>query len=266
VTSTEFDIEPIPALPDIWRATLSWCPTADQQQTFQALYAGILSGNRQMNLTRITAPQEFWEKHLWDSLSGIGPWLPTTAPPPDWCPALTGSRVIDIGTGAGFPGLPVAVVCPDWQVTLLDSTQKKIRWLQELAQSLGLGNVRAIAERAEHLAHQPSHRELYDVALVRAVGAAATCAEYALPLVKVGGIAVLYRGQWTAAETEQLAAIIPQLGGTLRHVQNWHTPLSQGSRHCVYLQKTTPTPEDFPRPVGIPAKQPLTETPSKSAP
>ncbi|MEM9006588.1 MAG: 16S rRNA (guanine(527)-N(7))-methyltransferase RsmG [Cyanobacteria bacterium P01_F01_bin.86] len=243
----------------IWQASLQWHPAPEQQQQFQSLYAGILQGNQQMNLTRITEPTEFWEKHLWDSLSGVAPWLQPPVSRPEWATKRSTATVtvIDIGTGAGFPGLPAAIALPHWQVTLLDSTQKKIRFLQELIQEQRLSTVRAIADRAEFLAHQLSHREQYDLALVRAVGPAAACAEYALPLLKVGGIAVLYRGQWTEAESQALAQVAPKLGGSLLDEQAWQTPLTHGTRHCIYLHKRTTTREAFPRSAGIPTKQPL---------
>lgn len=246
------------SLPDFaqsWQATLHWQPTPAQQTLFQQLFEGILQGNQQMNLTRITEPTEFWEKHLWDSLSGLAPWL--SAAKPTWLPAASSLQAIDIGTGAGIPGLPAAIACPDWQVTLLDSTQKKVRFLGELATTMALPQVRAIADRAEFLAHQLSHRELYDVVMLRAVGAAATCAEYALPLLRLNGIAILYRGQWSEAEASELDRVAAQLGGQLVAVQPWQTPITQGRRHCVYLQKQRPTPDEFPRAVGIPAKTPL---------
>jgi 16S rRNA (guanine527-N7)-methyltransferase len=183
---------PIPQLPDrldLWQQTLNWQPTAHQQQQFQQLYGCILIGNRQLNLTRLTEPIDFWEKHLWDSLRGIVPLLPTRDD--------TALKVIDIGTGAGFPGLPIAIVCSQWRVTLLDSTHKKVAFLDSLRQELRLRQVRTRCDRVETLGR--SQRDTYDLALLRAVASAVACAEYALPLLKVGGEAILYRGQWTAA-------------------------------------------------------------------
>ncbi|NEQ44917.1 MAG: 16S rRNA (guanine(527)-N(7))-methyltransferase RsmG [Leptolyngbya sp. SIOISBB] len=248
------------SLPDFtksWQATLQWQPTPEQQTLFQQLFQAILMGNQQMNLTRITEPTEFWEKHLWDALSGLAPWLSLESPP-DWLPSQLSLRAIDIGTGAGIPGFPAAIALPDWHITLLDATQKKVRFLQELAQTISLNQVKAIADRAEFLAHQPSHREQYDVAMLRAVGSAATCAEYALPLLKLGGIAILYRGQWSDEDSQQLDRVAARLGGQLVDVRSWQTPITQGMRHCLYLQKQRITSEDFPRAAGIPAKTPLT--------
>ncbi|NEP17510.1 MAG: 16S rRNA (guanine(527)-N(7))-methyltransferase RsmG [Leptolyngbya sp. SIO4C1] len=240
----------------LWQASLGWSPTAEQQQQFQQLYEALLAGNQQLNLTRITTPTAFWEKHLWDSLSGIAPWLaPSDWANSDWANPV--QQVIDIGTGGGFPGLPIAIAQPHWQLTLLDSTRKKIQFLQLLAAQLGLEQTAFLAERAERVGQDPQYRGRYDLALVRAVGPASTCAEYALPLLAVGGTAVLFRGQWTATDTPALAAAIAPLGGTLLEVKALTTPLTHGPRHCLYLRKQTPSQPAYPRSVGIPAKHPL---------
>jgi 16S rRNA (guanine527-N7)-methyltransferase len=234
---------------ELWQSTLHWQPNACQQDQFQKLYALILQGNRQLNLTRITEPEEFWEKHLWDSLRGIQPWLKSNS--------LTPSQVIDIGTGAGFPGLPVAIACPEWHVTLVDSTRKKITFIEEMVQVLGLQKAVTLCDRAEQIGQHPQHREVYDLALIRAVATASVCAEYTLPLLKVGGMAVLYRGQWTEAEAIALEVALNQLGGQLESIEAFQIPMSQGERHCLYLRKTAPTPTAFPRAVGVPHKSPL---------
>ncbi|NEO98316.1 MAG: 16S rRNA (guanine(527)-N(7))-methyltransferase RsmG [Symploca sp. SIO2E9] len=240
-----------PLLPDmnsVWQLTLNWQPTKEQNDLFERLYEGILSGNRQFNLTRIAAPEEFWEKHLWDSLRGVVPLLPSVNSAP---------RVIDIGTGAGFPGLPVAIAIPQSYITLLDSTRKKINFLQTLIEELGIDNTKAIVGRAEAIGQQPQHRYTYDIALVRAVGSASVCAEYALPLLKTGGLAVIYRGYWSEEEKDSLTGAVEQLGGVIESVEKFTTPLSNSIRHCLYLRLMSPTPAKFPRAVGVPAKQPL---------
>ncbi len=239
----------LPHYPDHWQASLNWQPDTRLLQHFQALYDALQPANQQLNLTRITAPEDFWEKHLWDSLQGVGAWLTV--------PFSSPQRVIDIGTGGGFPGLPVALVFPQWSITLLDATQKKIAALTDLYQSLGLSNVVARAQRVEALAHQPDQRETYDLALLRAIAGANTSAEYALPLLKLGGQAVLYRGQWSRAEEASLAAILPGLGGEIAAVQASTTPLTGALRHNILLSKVSPTPDRYPRTVGVPAKSPL---------
>ena len=239
----------LPHYPDHWQASLNWQPDTRLLQQFQALYDALQQANQQLNLTRITAPEDFWEKHLWDSLQGVGAWLTV--------PLSSPQRVIDIGTGGGFPGLPVALVFPQWSITLLDATQKKIAALTDLYQALGLSNVVARAQRVEALAHQPDQRETYDLALLRAITGANTSAEYALPLLKLGGQAVLYRGQWSRAEEASLAAILPGLGGEIAAVQASTTPLTGALRHNILLSKVSPTPDRYPRTVGVPAKSPL---------
>lgn len=246
-------------LPDqleIWQQTLNWQPTAAQQDCYRQLYQEVLQGNQQLNLTRIVEPQEFWEKHLWDSLRGIKPWL-DPAQPQHSLSASQSLQVIDIGTGAGFPGVPIAIACPNWHVTLLDSTQKKIAFLQTLLATLALTTVQATVGRAEQVGQMAQHREQYDLALVRAVAAASVCAEYALPLLKQGGLAILYRGQWDDAETAALESAAKKLGGAVKQIESFVTPISHSARHCVYLEKIAPTRPAFPRPVGVPTQKPL---------
>lgn len=238
--------ERLPEMTDLWQATLNWQPNSQQRSQFQQFYELIVAGNRQLNLTRITGPVEFWEKHLWDSLRGVFPQVNQEF-----------QSAIDIGTGAGFPGVPIAIAQPTWQVTLLDSTRKKINFLQESVRSLNLDHIRMLVDRVEQVGHHPSHRESYDVATIRAVASASVCAEYALPLLKVGGVAVLYRGQWTDEEAIALSNAVKKLGGTIEACEKFETPMTQGIRHCVYLRKVDSTPEEFPRAIGVPAQNPL---------
>ncbi|MBW4502210.1 MAG: 16S rRNA (guanine(527)-N(7))-methyltransferase RsmG [Scytonema hyalinum WJT4-NPBG1] len=244
---------------NIWQQTLHWTPTVQQQVQFQQLYEFILEGNRQFNLTRITDPQEFWEKHLWDSLRGIAPLLRDggdenviSAPT-----LLSSLSFIDIGTGAGFPGIPVAITVANSTVTLLDSTQKKMTFVEKLRAALDLTNVKTLTGRSEEVGQQPQHRQTYDVALIRAVGTASVCAEYALPLLKQGGLAVIYRGNWTQEETKALENAVNQLGGVIESIEKFTTPLTDSIRHCLYLRKVATTPVEFPRPVGVPTQKPL---------
>ncbi len=224
----------LPEMTNLWQSTMNWQPSELQQSQFQQLYEQVIRGNSQFNLTRITEPLEFWEKHLWDSLRGIVPLL-----------ALPKLQIIDIGTGAGFPGLPMAIALPDAQVTLVDSTRKKITFLEGVLEELKIANALTVNSRAEALSKLPQYCHTYDLATVRAVGAAAICAEYALPLVKPGGMAVLYRGNWTGEEQEALIRAIAPLNGEIDSVDSFTTPITQSIRHCIYLKKlktATPSP------------------------
>ncbi len=237
----------LPNLDALWQETSEWLPSDRQQAQLQSLYAAVVTANRNLNLTRITTPEDFWEKHVWDSIRGVGNLI--TAP--------ATQRVVDIGTGAGFPGLPLAIARADWELTLVDATAKKIGFIQSIAPELGLTNIEAIVSRIEDLGQQSAHRQQYDLALLRAVANANVCAEYALPLVEVGGIAILYRGNWTAEEAESLAIAVGKLGGEVLKVDRFTTPISNSIRHCIWLQKTTATHPYYPRAVGIPSQKPL---------
>lgn len=242
-----------------WQQTLGWIPSPEQQQDFETFYTVLLRANQSLNLTRITSREDFWEKHLWDSLSGIQPWL-DHASPADWMTPLSSTSiqsVIDIGTGGGVPGIPVAIACPAWSITLLDSTQKKINSLLEISQSMTGQKLVPCCDRAEALGRNPSHRKQYDLALLRALGAAPICAEYALPLLKKQGIAVFYRGHWSSEEEKGLTQALSCLGGEIVKVHGFKTPISGGDRHCIYVKKIAPTPEQYPRRVGVPTRKPL---------
>jgi 16S rRNA (guanine527-N7)-methyltransferase len=222
----------LPEMTDSWLKTINWQPNELQKSQFQQLYELVLAGNSQFNLTRITEPEEFWEKHLWDSLRGIVPFL-----------TQENQKIIDIGTGAGFPGLPMAIALPESPVTLVDSTRKKITFLDTVLAELSITNALTLTSRAEALAKLPTYCHAYDLATVRAVGPAVMCAEYALPLVKPGGMAVLYRGNWTAEEQAALLNAIAPLNGRIDSIDSFTTPLSHSIRHCIYLKKlTTSTP------------------------
>lgn len=237
----------VPTLDEIWRSTLNWSPTAQQQLQLQSLYTAVITANRNLNLTRITEPEEFWEKHLWDSIRGIGDLITTPVP----------IKAIDIGTGAGFPGLPLAIARSDWQLTLVDSTAKKVGFIQSIAPELELTNVHPVISRIEDLGQNAQYRHQFDLALIRAVASANICAEYALPLVKVGGTVILYRGNWTEEEASSLEVAVGKLGGENIKIDRFSTPISNSIRHCIYIHKNANTHPYYPRGVGIPTQKPL---------
>jgi len=209
---------------ELWQSTLNWSPTPDQMNQFEKLYELVLEGNSKQNLTRITAADDFWEKHLWDSLRGVLAF---------W--DRENIKVIDIGTGAGFPGLPIAIAKPTWQVTLVDSKQKKVAFVQETIHTLELSNVIAQWGRGEDINKLSQYKKKYDLAVVRAVGKPDICADYALPFLKKSGTAVLYRGQWLPEESEQLDIFCERQELQVVKQDRFQTPLTAGVRHSVYL-------------------------------
>jgi 16S rRNA (guanine527-N7)-methyltransferase len=237
----------LPKMETMWQETIGWCPTDRQQTQLQSLYSAVITANQQLNLTRITEPEEFWEKHLWDSLRGIG----------DSIDRPLELRVIDIGTGAGFPGLPLAIARTDWQFTLVDSTAKKVGFIEAFIREIGLENVLPLVSRIEDVGQQTQHRHQYDLALIRAVSSANVCAEYALPLIKIGGTVILYRGNWTEEEASSLELAVAKLGGEITKIDRFTTPISNSIRHCIWLHKNTDTHPYYPRAVGIPTLKPL---------
>jgi 16S rRNA (guanine527-N7)-methyltransferase len=238
----------LPSFQDVWQNTLNWVPSEQQQAQFQSLLTQLCDLNTGVNLTRITSPEAFWEKHLWDSLWGIQSWLNGSPNP---------LRAIDVGTGGGFPGIPVAIAFPDWRLTLLDSTRKKVTCLDTLCQTVPIANAYPVCDRAEVLAQRKGDRATYDLALIRAVGPVSSCAEYTLPFLNIGGTAVIYRGQWSLEEEQVLQRALLQLGGELAELRKATTPLTHAQRHCLYIHKVRPTPADFPRKVGLPTQHPL---------
>ena len=251
------EIPKLPKISEVWHSTLHWQPDAFQDKKFQELYKAIIIGNRQQNLTRITTPEDFWEKHLWDSVLGIVPLFKTDSPNfmGDKIPANV--KIIDVGTGAGFPGLPIAIIQSQWNVTFLDSTRKKIAFINQTIQELQLQNTRTIVGRVEAIGKQTQHREHYDIAVIRAVGQPSVCIEYILPLVKIGGLGILYRGHWAKEDTLNLESAVAKLGGNIELIQQQETPLTKAIRNCIYIRKVSATDSKYPRNVGIPHQQPL---------
>lgn len=207
-------------------------------------YKLLIEWNQKFNLTAITAYEEVVTKHFVDSLvlGGLSVFRP-------------GQTLIDVGTGAGFPGLPLAIVYPELQVTLLDSLNKRVRFLEEVTTRLQLPNVRAIHGRAEENARQPAYREQYDWAVSRAVAELSVLAEYCLPYVKVGGIFVAYKSGTVDAELKQAEGALALLGGEVGEIERFQLPGSDIQRTLVLVNKQKHTAPKYPR--KSPAKKPL---------
>lgn len=206
----------------------------------------LLTANQQFNLTGIKDPDEAWTKHILDSLQGLETGL------------FEGEKsFVDIGAGAGFPGLPLSIACPDLRPTFLEATGKKCNFIRQTAEHFGL-KAKVLNERAEAVGHNPGYRSSFDLATARALGSLMEVSEYALPLVRVGGYVVLWRGK--DAEEEAHAAEIPLdiLGGALADVLPYQLPGLPMTYHLVVIQKVGSTPKTFPRPVGQPKAKPLT--------
>jgi 16S rRNA (guanine527-N7)-methyltransferase len=204
------------------------------------------SWNVRHNLTAIHDPEKVRVKHFLDSLSGFL--------------AMRGSammRVIDVGTGAGFPGLPLKILCPRIKLTLVDSVGKKAIFCRHIVEVLELEGVEVIQTRAESLGQREDHREQYDWALGRAVAIMPVLMEYLLPLVRVGGQVLAMKGESALAETHSAEHAIKLLGGHLRQLVPVILPGVAEKRFLVVVEKVATTPDKYPRREGIPAKRPL---------
>ncbi|NJO85791.1 MAG: 16S rRNA (guanine(527)-N(7))-methyltransferase RsmG, partial [Synechococcaceae cyanobacterium RM1_1_27] len=205
-----------------WQHYLDWDPSPTQIGQLQQLYDWVIEGNQTQNLTRITESVDFWEKHLWDSLRPLQALPVGILAPRDNLeqddPAAESFyapyTVIDIGSGAGFPGIPVAIANPEWRVTLLDATQRRMQFAEMVAAKVGLRGIQVQAERAETWGQL--RREGYDLALNRALGSAVVCAELSMPMLKIGGHALLYRGHWDPDQESALQRACQKLGQSIK--------------------------------------------------
>ncbi len=246
------------------RSLLGLCLTAEHLAAFQTYYEELAAWNERLNLTTIIGQRDVQIKHFLDSLTCLLA-LPTdqampAAPLPDSVPITTGLRplsCIDVGTGAGFPGLPVKIVRPEIKLTLLESTAKKVTFLRHLVERLALSDVEIVNARAEDLGHDPRHREQYDLVLARAVARLPTLVEYCLPFCKVGGRFVAQKGSEARAELEDAGRAIELLGGQVQDTKELHIAEIAQHRYLISVGKVGSTPPQYPRRSGIPGKRPL---------
>ena len=199
-----------------------------------------------MNLTAITDPAEIAIKHYLDALT-IGSVVPR----------FDGLRLIDVGTGAGFPGLPLAIAHPQLQLTLMDSTAKKLRFIDEAADTLGLKNIRSLHARAEDAGRERFQRETYAIVVARAVARLPVLLEYTLPLCQPGGQVIAMKGASAFEETNEAARAISALGGELFAIEEVNLPTLDNPRYLIVIDKIQPTPKRYPRRAGTPAREPL---------
>lgn len=215
----------------------------EQVQSFYQYMKLLLDWNEKINLTAITDQKEIIVKHFIDSLT-IEKYIEK------------GKKVIDVGTGAGFPGIPLSIVKEELEVTLLDSLNKRIHFLEEIIGLLELKRIRAVHGRVEEFAKDKKERESYDVATSRAVAPLNVLLEYLLPLVKIGGICICMKGSNTE-EIKEAKNALKVLGGEIKKVETITLPESDISRNIILVKKIKETPLKYPRKPGTPSKEPI---------
>lgn len=217
-----------------------------QLEAFDGYAAELQAWNQRFNLTSVTDRAQIEIKHFLDSLSC----LMVKRPRP-------GDRIIDIGTGAGFPGIPIRIACPQVHLVLVESIGKKAQFCQHIVDELQLTNVAVIHSRAEQVGKLPEYRETFDWAVARAVAKLPTLLEYLLPLVKVDGRTIAQKGDTAPAEAQSAAGAMEVLGGELEEITPVELPTVTETRYLVVVRKCAATPEKYPRRPGVPGKRPL---------
>jgi 16S rRNA (guanine527-N7)-methyltransferase len=225
--------------------------TEGQLAAFQTYYEELVAWNQKFNLTAITDYEQVQIRHFLDSLSCF------LAEETRAALSRADARVIDVGAGAGFPGIPLKLICPATRLTLLEATGKKVTFLEHMIDRLLLRRATAIHARAEELAHDPAHREQYDLVLARAVAEMPVVVEYTLPFCRIGGCVVAQKGEAGGAEAWSADKAIKLLGGELRRVVPVELPGLPEDRSLVVIAKVSPTPGAYPRRPGMPSKRPL---------
>jgi 16S rRNA (guanine527-N7)-methyltransferase len=220
--------------------------TPERSEQFETYFRLLVEWNERMNLTAITEREAVYEKHFYDSLTpafhldfgGIG-------------------RMADIGSGAGFPSLPLKILFPHLKVLIVDSLGKRIRFLEHLAAALGLSGVTCLHARAEDAGRMPEHRDGYDLVTARAVARMNVLLEFCLPFARPDGLFAAMKGSDPAGEIEEAKRALSELGGRLEAVHALRLPFEQAGRHIVLIRKTGRTPAKYPRKAGMPARQPI---------
>jgi 16S rRNA (guanine527-N7)-methyltransferase len=217
---------------------------------FDAYRTGILKWNEHINLTAIKEPEEFTIKHFIDSITCVN--LPEYQ---------NADKIIDMGTGAGFPGVPLAILSPEKEFVLVDSLKKRLKIIDQLCSEIGINNVTTIHSRAEDLGHNDAHRERYDMCISRAVASLPVLCEYCIPFVRLGGSMVAYKGKDAAKELEESKGAIKILGGKFqKFVEASFDNIADdmADEHKILLiEKIKKTPSKYPRKSGNPSKDPL---------
>ena len=215
-------------------------------QIFMRYMALLSEWNAKINLTAITTPRDVVIKHFLDSLTVL-----------DMMPKACGLRVIDVGTGAGFPGLPLKIARPDLSLTLLDSLNKRVHFLRTVSDALSLGDVTCLHARAEEAGQNAAWRQSYDIAVARAVAHLGILAEYCLPFVKTGGQFIAMKGSGANEEIKDAKAVVAALGGEISDIKAIKLPFTDITHTLIIVSKLSDTPPKFPRKPNKIAKKPL---------
>ena len=216
-----------------------------QEDLFLRYYDLLIEWNNKINLTAITDKDDVIIKHFTDSISILKYIDPAK------------KTIIDIGTGAGFPGIPIKIICPSCKVVLLDSLNKRIGFLNEVISSLGLSDIECIHGRAEDIAKDSDHREKYDIVVSRAVSRLNILSEYCLPFVNIDGLFISYKSGSIDEELEEASGAVLKLGGSMGSVERFRLPNSDLERSLVIIKKTGHTMDKYPRKAGVPERKPL---------
>jgi 16S rRNA (guanine527-N7)-methyltransferase len=241
-------------LAPLWEQ-LGWQPNPQQLELFIQLQHQLQQWNCRLNLTRLVEGDDYWIAQVFDSLWPMAAVLRAQHSAGADAKPL---RLIDVGTGGGFPGLALAIALPEAELSLVDSVQRKIEAVRAMAAALGLApRLHFCSERIEKLGRSAPWRGGFDWAVARAVAPAPVVAEYLVPLLKPDGQALLYRGQWSDDDQRQLSAAARSLNAGIEQVMRCDLPAGRGQRTAITLRPKQGCPRQYPRAVGLPAKQPL---------